>query len=62
MTAAPGLRVRRTAPYGRGMGTEPTPLSPELSGPDDSEIARRFSAGDEQALAWAAGERPGDMR
>jgi len=53
VTAAPGLGVRRPAPYGRVMGTEPTPLPATFPEPDDAEVGRRFRAGDEQALAWA---------
>jgi RNA polymerase sigma factor (sigma-70 family) len=53
VTAPPGLCARRPAPYGRVMGTEPTPLPATFPEPDDAEIGRRFRAGDEQALAWA---------
>ncbi|GAB3351875.1 sigma-70 family RNA polymerase sigma factor [Modestobacter lapidis] len=53
MSAGAGLGLRSVAPYGSGMGTEPTPLHRAPSDPDDAEVARRFSAGDEQALAWA---------
>ena len=53
MTAAPGLGVRPRAPYGRVMGTGQPPLHTTFPDPDDAEIARRFCAGEEQALAWA---------
>jgi RNA polymerase sigma factor (sigma-70 family) len=53
VTAAPEVGVRARTPYGRSMETEPTPLRPTPSDPDDAEVARRFGAGDEQALAVA---------
>jgi RNA polymerase sigma factor (sigma-70 family) len=36
-----------------GMVAEERPSAAGLPGPDDDEVARRFAAGDEQALAWA---------
>jgi RNA polymerase sigma-70 factor, ECF subfamily len=41
------------APYGQQMAGEVVPLPARAHEPDDAEVARRFCAGDEQALAWA---------
>jgi RNA polymerase sigma factor (sigma-70 family) len=53
MSASPGARLRVVAPYGQQMVREVVPLPPPTREPDDAELARRFCAGDEQALAWA---------
>jgi RNA polymerase sigma factor (sigma-70 family) len=45
------LAVR--VPYGQRMGQESLPPPAPGDEPDDAEVARRFRAGDEQALAWA---------
>jgi RNA polymerase sigma factor (sigma-70 family) len=46
------MTATRLSPYGRPVDTGPASLRPAAE-PDDDEIARRFRAGDEQALAWA---------
>jgi RNA polymerase sigma-70 factor, ECF subfamily len=54
MTAvAVGVPRAGSGLYGRGMPEEVAHLRPGPRDPDDAEIARRFCAGDEQALAWA---------
>jgi len=50
MTATRDMRC--ADPYGEPVEPGPTPLTRAVE-PDDAEIARRFRAGDEQALAWA---------
>jgi RNA polymerase sigma factor (sigma-70 family) len=52
MTATRDLGRASASLYGRPVGTGPTPL-PRAVEADDDEVARRFRAGDEQALAWA---------
>jgi RNA polymerase sigma factor (sigma-70 family) len=46
------MTTTRPTAYGRPVDTRPTPL-PQRGEPDDAEVASRFRAGDEQALAWA---------
>ena len=54
MTAvAVGVPQRDEGPYGRGMPEDVAQLRQGPRDPDDAEIAARFSAGEEQALAWA---------
>ena len=55
MTAIAGVGQPPVTPYGRGV--QPVPALP---GPDDADVARRFCAGDERALAEAY-ERWGGM-
>ena len=51
MTAVP--RLAAVAPYGRRVDEEVVPVRAVPADPDDAEVARRFCAGDEQALALA---------
>jgi RNA polymerase sigma-70 factor (ECF subfamily) len=44
-----GHRRSRVGEVSSGAG----PAPPDVAGPDDGEVGRRFAAGDEQALAWA---------
>ena len=53
MTASPQVSLRPVGPYGQQMAQEVPPPPAAAREPDDAEIARRFCAGDEQALAWA---------
>ena len=52
MTGTRQLGRAGAGPYGRAVAIGPTRLSGTAE-PDDDEVARRFRAGDEQALAWA---------
>jgi RNA polymerase sigma factor (sigma-70 family) len=52
MTATFRPRLTVAAPYGQQMGTDGVAPAPARE-PDDAEVARRFRAGEEQALAWA---------
>jgi RNA polymerase sigma factor (sigma-70 family) len=52
MTATRNLGRASASPYGRPVGTGPASL-PWAVEADDDEVARRFRAGDEQALARA---------
>ena len=51
MTVLPQPRLAAVGPYGLGMARD-TGAVPTLD-PSDAEVAQRFRAGDEQALAWA---------
>jgi RNA polymerase sigma factor (sigma-70 family) len=48
-----GLLAVRTARIGSVVGVDPVPTQRVAAEPDDAEVARRFAAGDPQALAWA---------
>ena len=51
MTALPRAPLTAGWPYGQQMARRAVPEV--AADPDDAEVARRFAAGDEQALAWA---------
>jgi RNA polymerase sigma factor (sigma-70 family) len=51
VTALPRAPLTVGWPYGQQMARKAVPEV--AADPDDAEVARRFAAGDEQALAWA---------
>jgi RNA polymerase sigma-70 factor, ECF subfamily len=53
MTAVSGTPSAVAWPYGQRMARKAVPVPAVAADPDDAEVARRFAAGDEQALAWA---------
>jgi RNA polymerase sigma-70 factor, ECF subfamily len=53
MSRRSGADLAVRVPYGQRMGQELLPPPAPGVEPDDAEVARRFRAGDEQALAWA---------
>jgi RNA polymerase sigma factor (sigma-70 family) len=53
MTAIPRAPLTVAWPYGQRLARKAVPVPAVATDPDDAEVARRFAAGDEQALAWA---------